>query len=103
MVEFEKLKAPAQTEMDRAMELAKVEAFDYWIDGKPKQKSKITAKTMLYFQKFPKESQQSLVTLSKITKQNFIGLYLKEMNCKVEWNNKKRTNSTFANGKYFRL
>ena len=33
--------------MDRATELAKLEAFDYWIDGKPSIHEQITAQTML--------------------------------------------------------
>lgn len=46
-VEFQKLKVPAQTRMDRATKMAKIEAFDYWIDGKIKTEEQITAKIML--------------------------------------------------------
>lgn len=44
--EFQKFKLPAQTEIDRATEIAKIEAFDYWIDGNSKTEEQITAKTM---------------------------------------------------------
>ena len=33
--ELEARREPVQTEMDRATELAKLEAFDCWIEGKP--------------------------------------------------------------------
>ena len=46
-VELQKLSVPAQTEIERATELAKLEAFDYWIDGKPQTEDQITAKTLL--------------------------------------------------------
>jgi hypothetical protein len=39
-VEFQKLKVPAQTRMDRATKMAKIEAFDYWMMERSKQKSK---------------------------------------------------------------
>ena len=35
-VEIQKLKVHAQNKMDRATELAKIEALDCWIDGKIK-------------------------------------------------------------------
>lgn len=44
---FQKLRVPAQTETDRATELAKIEAFDYWIEGKTQTEEQITAKTLL--------------------------------------------------------
>ena len=45
--EFQKISVPAQTEIDRATELTKLEAFDYWIDGKSETKEQLTAKMML--------------------------------------------------------
>lgn len=73
MVEFEKLKAPAQTEMDRAMELAKVEAFDYWIDGKPKQKSKSQPKPCYIFKNFQKSHNKVWSHFQKSLNKTLLG------------------------------
>jgi hypothetical protein len=45
-VEFLKLKPSAQTESERATEIAKIEAFDHWIDGKSETKEQMTAKLL---------------------------------------------------------
>ena len=45
--EFLKLKVPAQTESERATEIAKIEAFNHWIDGEPATKDQMTAKLLL--------------------------------------------------------
>lgn len=45
--EFKNISVPAQTEIERAIELAKLEAFDCWIDRKIQTEEQITAKTLL--------------------------------------------------------
>lgn len=44
-VDFQRVKVPAQNKMDRATEIDKIEAFDYWIDGNTKTKDQITTKS----------------------------------------------------------
>lgn len=40
-------KGPTLTEMDRALELTKIKAYDHWKDSKLATKEQITAKTIL--------------------------------------------------------
>ena len=45
--EFQTLTVPAQIEIERATKIAKIEAFDHWIDKKSETKEQMTAKLLL--------------------------------------------------------